>query len=1162
MRRMGDGLSQRFKLLCLALALAALLVAPATWLLWRSENTRFVEETRANVLAHAGEVRLALQSALAARLATLRAIAAFAAGNPDVTPRQFAVFAAGLSEGMPGLRSLQLARDGVVSHVYPEQGNPGILGLSLRHDLPSAQRGALLRTLDAGQTAVDGPETLLQGGRGIIARTPVFLPDGPRVPARLWGVATLIIDADAFFRDVEPGRAGGIRLAIRSGDPGDGRAVMVYGDAALFADNPVMISMAVPGGQWQLAAVPAPGWRRLPPPVALVAGAGVAWLTLGLAFFLFLSWPARLARAVGAATVALDAGRADLERTVVARTSELLEANAALRRSEARYRAFIDATTDMAFLKDAALRYVVLNTHLADLLGKRVEDMAGRTDFEVMPPQLAARGHESDVAARDGREIVALLERMDGRTIEVRKFPVPLDEGVFGVGGYFRDISDRLAAEQALRQSEEALRALYENAPVGIFTSTPDGRYRKANAYLAKMYGYGTPEALLESVADIRNQVYVDPGERDAMLGALADCDHLSNYETRRLTRSGEVLWVSLHIRAVCDASGGITRLEGFCTDITKRKRAEAALADQERQLRIIFENSPLGLVFFDPAGVVVSANGRFFEVMGSRPEQVVGVNVLSRLPGFVSEALSRALAGERSQVEGPYTSVFSGRSLQVRIVFNPVEAGRSPTAVIASVEDIAEARRKDASLRLLWAAVEQSPASIVITDLDGAIEYVNPHFSTLTGYAPQEARGRNPRMLKSGAHPASFYREMWETLRQGKIWRGELCNRKKNGELYWEDSSISPVRDETGAITHFVAVKEDITRQREGKERLRQLMGEFEAIFNASSVGIVHLGHDETVVRVNSRFGELFGVDPGKLAGQPLDAIHTDVARLQAFRRERFARVAAGREVAFEERFHNRLGRSFWCSVHGRRIDAGSPASGSLWIFDDISARKELEQVREDVERIMRHDLKAPLNSIVNLPEIVAMAGPVNDEQRELLDELERAGRGMLEQIELSLDLYKMETGTYVLAAQRIDLARIVRDGAAMLAGLATARGVAVTLETPQELFATGSALLCRTIVANLVKNAIEAEASGSVVTVRLAREDARVVLTVLNPTPVPEDIRPVFFEKYVSGGKNGGSGLGTYSARLMTLCQHGEIRMEADAAAGTVVTVSLPAV
>ena len=122
---------------------------------------------------------------------------------------------------------------------------------------------------------------------------------------------------------------------------------------------------------------------------------------------------------------------------------------------------------------------------------------------------------------------------------------------------------------------------------------------------------------------------------------------------------------------------------------------------------------------------------------------------------------------------------------------------------------------RADESLRKLWRAVEQSPTSVMITDLNGAIEYVNPKFTEVSGYTLDEVRGRNSRILKSGETPPEEYRRLWETITAGGEWRGEFHNKKKNGQLYWESASISPVLDSRGVITHFVAVKEEITEQK-----------------------------------------------------------------------------------------------------------------------------------------------------------------------------------------------------------------------------------------------------------------------------------------------------------------------------------------------------------
>ncbi|MFQ5956862.1 MAG: PAS domain-containing protein, partial [Candidatus Brocadiales bacterium] len=125
------------------------------------------------------------------------------------------------------------------------------------------------------------------------------------------------------------------------------------------------------------------------------------------------------------------------------------------------------------------------------------------------------------------------------------------------------------------------------------------------------------------------------------------------------------------------------------------------------------------------------------------------------------------------------------------------------------------ERKHTEESLRKLSQAVEQSPSMVVITDIKGNIEYVNPKFTQLTGYTFKEAIGKTPRILKSGKTPPEVYKQLWKTITSGGEWRGEFCNKKKNGELYWEDASISPIRSKEGVITHFVAVKEDITERK-----------------------------------------------------------------------------------------------------------------------------------------------------------------------------------------------------------------------------------------------------------------------------------------------------------------------------------------------------------
>jgi PAS domain S-box-containing protein len=198
-------------------------------------------------------------------------------------------------------------------------------------------------------------------------------------------------------------------------------------------------------------------------------------------------------------------------------------------------------------------------------------------------------------------------------------------------------------------------------------------------------------------------------------------------------------------------------------------------------------------------------------------PPFLIAVFVCSRYgglgPGLTASALSFVvssvlLIAGLSEFLSPFAIIFR------LAMFSAVE--------ILIIYLMVARKRSDEMLRKLWRAVEQSPASVMITDLSGAIEYVNPKFTEVSSYTLEEVRGQNPSILKSGETPSVEYRRLWETIRAGGEWRGEFHNKKKNGELYWESASISPGFDRRGIITHFVAVKEDITERKRLEEAAR----------------------------------------------------------------------------------------------------------------------------------------------------------------------------------------------------------------------------------------------------------------------------------------------------------------------------------------------------
>lgn len=213
-------------------------------------------------------------------------------------------------------------------------------------------------------------------------------------------------------------------------------------------------------------------------------------------------------------------------------------------------------------------------------------------------------------------------------------------------------------------------------------------------------------------------------------------------------------------------------------------------------------------------------------------------------------------------------------------------------------VHDISESKRTEEELRTLSRAVEHSPASVVITDLKGNIEYVNPKFTRITGYAREEVIGQNSRVLKSGESPPEAYAALWDAITHGREWRGEFHNKRKDGTLFWEFASISPVVDAEGLTTHFVAIKEDITARKEAEAALAKSELYYRSLIEHALDLTAVLAPDGRVLFASPSVERLLGIRPDDAKGMSaFDLIHPeDASRVK----ERIAGVLA-RGARFE---------------------------------------------------------------------------------------------------------------------------------------------------------------------------------------------------------------------------------------------------------------------
>ncbi|BAH74671.1 putative sensor histidine kinase [Solidesulfovibrio magneticus RS-1] len=272
-------------------------------------------------------------------------------------------------------------------------------------------------------------------------------------------------------------------------------------------------------------------------------------------------------------------------------------------------------------------------------------------------------------------------------------------------------------------------------------------------------------------------------------------------------------------------------------------------------------------------------------------------------------------------------------------------------------------------------------------------------------------------------------------------------------------------------------------------------------------------------------------------------------------------AQAAADHEAETEAVIED-SGRSRTLRTVSRRLDPARPERGTVFLVEDVSEAKRLEQLKNDINQVMRHDLKSPLATVASALEALELAGPLNVQQRGLIAMLERAVAAMTARINLSLHLYRLESGTLGLTPQPLSLATLLADAREELAPYLTAgREWRIAYEAPAETFIVlGERAMFTAMLVNLLKNALEAaDEAGSVVVTVADPPSPRLVID--NPGEAPPHIRARLFEKHVTAGKARGTGLGAYSARLIARAFGGDVVADTTIPGRTVVTVTLRA-
>jgi two-component system sensor histidine kinase/response regulator len=323
----------------------------------------------------------------------------------------------------------------------------------------------------------------------------------------------------------------------------------------------------------------------------------------------------------------------------------------------------------------------------------------------------------------------------------------------------------------------------------------------------------------------------------------------------------------------------------------------------------MVLESTAEGMFGTDAEGTITFVNQAACTMLGFRAEELIGQPSHEAFhhhrpdgsPYPAAECpMQRAFAeGKASRVDSECLWRKDGSALAVEYRATPMIKGNAVVGSVVSFADTTERREKEAELLIQHGALEAAASAIAIVDRQGIIQWVNPAFTRLTGYEPAEAIGLNPRVLNSGVHPKSFFQEMWRTVLGGSVWHGTVTNRRKDGGLYQEEMTITPIRAQGGDITHFVAVKQDITERLEAERRLRDTEQFFRSVLELAPDGLMVVDAEGIIRLANAQCETLFGYSREELIGRLVDnLVPTDVRPGHPALRESFHANPEGRAM------------------------------------------------------------------------------------------------------------------------------------------------------------------------------------------------------------------------------------------------------------------------
>ena len=731
--------------------------------------------------------------------------------------------------------------------------------------------------------------------------------------------------------------------------------------------------------------------------------------------------------------------------------------------------------------------------------------------------------------------------------------------------------------EDPIKRSEEIFRKAFTMSPDSVnINRLSDGLYVSVNEGFQHVTGYSEEEIIGKTSFEV--SIWVDSDDRDNLVRGLKSDGKVANLETRFRMKDGTIKY-GMMSATIIDLEG-VPHILSLTRDITQRKEIETALKESETRYRELIELAPDGILLGSHEGIITGANSNMLKLSGRTLNELIGKNInILFLPEELKIVPLRYDLLQKGESVTTERNIIRTDGMMVPIEMHTKMMPDGSYQLIC--HDITGRRKSEDELRKLSRAVEQSPASIVITDTYGKIEYINQKICEITGYTREELIGKNPRIWSSLEKTPAEYKEFWDTIIAGNDWKGEFHNRKKNGELYWESATVSSIKNEKNEITHFLGIKEDIT--------LRKIL-------------------EEKTIASEQRYRELFLYNPIPsyiFDETTLEFIEVNDATVfnYGFSREEFTSMTL-KDIRLSEDIPDllnevkKLGKDVFHSTnmrHRRKNGTAFPVEitshslpeknnrktrlvMAIDITESVKAAEQMTLAREKAEASDRlkttflnnisHEVRTPLNGILGFTEIIAQPDLSVQDKKDSILMLTESSYRLLNTITNYMDISLLTSGSMTVVKMDFFPVMILRKIFDHYKTICSDRNLELFLEIPEQsenLSVRSDKEIFQKVMTHLLDNAVKFTEKGSIHFGYKIMEDQLEFFVKDTGFGISKYSLDNIFNRFIKedhgpARQSEGSGLGLSIAKGMIEIIGSTIKVESEVGVGSSFSFSIP--